>query len=170
MQPILTLRRYGDTPFLRASAAAALLLVATAIHARAQGGHAHHIMVLADEMKWAPAPASLPDGAQFVMLEGNPAKAEPFTMRLKFPAGHKVAPHTHPAIEHISVLSGTFHMGPGEAFDESKGKRLPAGSFVVMPSGQPHFAWTSEETVLQLHGVGPWGVTYVNPADDPRKK
>jgi len=65
-------------------------------------------MVQADEMKWAAGPASLPPGAQVVMLEGNPTKAEPLTMRLRFPAGYRIAPHTHPAIEHVTVLSGTF--------------------------------------------------------------
>jgi quercetin dioxygenase-like cupin family protein len=91
-------------------------------------------------------------------------------MRLKFPAGYKIAPHTHPAIEHVTVLSGTFHIAAGDEFDQTKGKRLRVGSFVVMPTGMPHFAWASEETIIQLHSVGPWGVTYVNPDDDPRKR
>jgi quercetin dioxygenase-like cupin family protein len=142
----------------------------TPLHARAQGGHAHHTMLLPHEMKWGPGPASLPPGAQAAMLEGNRAKAEAITVRLRFPAGYRIAPHTHPAIEHVTVLSGSFHMGAGEKFDEAKGKRLPVGGFAVMPVGTAHFAWTTEETVIQLHSVGPWGVTYVNPADDPRKK
>jgi quercetin dioxygenase-like cupin family protein len=145
-------------------------IAAATLPATSQSDHAHHLMILPDDMKWTAGPASLPPGAQVMMLEGNPAKAEPLTMRLKFPAGYKIAPHTHPAIEHVTVLSGTFHMGAGENFDQQKGKSLPVGSFVVMPSGAPHFAWASEETVIQLHSVGPWGVTYVNPADDPRKK
>ena len=159
--------RYGA--ILRASAAA-MILAMTAPPARSQGDHAHHTMVLAEDMKWTAGPSSLPPGAQVVMLEGNPGKGEPLTMRLKFPAGYKIAPHTHPAIEHVTVLSGTFHMGTGEKFDESKGKPLPVGSFIVMPTNAAHFAWASEETVIQLHSVGPWGVTYINPADDPRKK
>ena len=68
------------------------------------------------------------------------------------------------------MLSGTFHMGAGDRFEESRSKRLPVGSFVVMPVGVPHFAWASEETVIQLHSVGPWGITYLNAADDPRKQ
>jgi quercetin dioxygenase-like cupin family protein len=155
---------------LRTGGIAALLLAATAALAPALGEHPHHTIVLPDEVKWSPAPASLPAGAQVMLLEGNPAKAEPLTMRLKFPAGYRLAPHTHPAIEHVTVLSGTFHIAPGESFDPSKGKRLPVGSFAVMPVGVPHFAWASEETVIQLHSVGPWGITYLNPADDPRKK
>ena len=167
--PSISNARRPHAATLCASAAAVLLAAAT-FHAFAQDEHAHHITVLPDDVKWAPGPPSLPPGAQIAMLEGNPAKAEPITMRLKFPAGYRLAPHTHPAIEHVTVLSGTFHIAPGDSFDQSKGKRLPVGSFVVMPVGVPHFAWASEETVIQLHSVGPWGVTYVNPADDPRKK
>lgn len=156
-------------PTTKMSATLAILLV-TSAPAWSQGNHAHHVMALPQEMTWTAGPPSLPPGAQVVMLEGNPAKAEPLTMRLKFPAGYKIPPHTHPAIEHVTVLSGTFHMAAGEKFDESKGKRLSVGSFAVMPAQAPHYAWASEETVIQLHSVGPWGVTYVNPADDPRKK
>ncbi|MDR7555823.1 MAG: cupin domain-containing protein [Armatimonadota bacterium] len=129
-----------------------------------------HVMLTPDEMTWAAGPPSLPRGAQISVLEGDPAKAEPITMRLKFPAGYEIAPHTHPAIEHVTVLSGTFHIAAGEKMDKTLGKRLPAGSFVVIPTGSPHFAWTSEDTVLQLHSVGPWGITYLNPADDPRRR
>jgi quercetin dioxygenase-like cupin family protein len=168
--PVLSLGDSDFHPALRASVITAVLLAVAAFHAWAQGDRAHHIMVLPNEMKWMPAPASLPAGAQVAMIEGNPTKAEPLTMRLKFPAGYKIAPHTHPAIEHVTVLSGTFHIAAGEEFDQTKGKRLPVGSFVVMPIGMPHFAWAGEETIIQLHSVGPWGITYVNPADDPRKK
>jgi hypothetical protein len=67
-------------------------------------------------------------------------------------------------------LSGTFNMGHGDTFDQAKTKAMPAGGIVIMPVGMNHFAWTAEETVVQLNGVGPWGITYVNPADDPRNK
>jgi quercetin dioxygenase-like cupin family protein len=157
-------------PILQAGAAAALLVSVVAVQSLAEGNHHHHIIALPDTVKWMPGPPSLPPGAEVAMLEGNPSKAEPITMRLKFPAGYQLAPHTHPAIEHVTVLSGTFHIAPGESFDQSKDMRLPTGSFVVMPVGVPHFAWASEETVIPLHSVGPWGITYVNPADDPRKK
>jgi quercetin dioxygenase-like cupin family protein len=163
-------RRDGVRPLLGGSVIAAAVLAGAALHAWAQANHAHHIVVLPEQMTWAPGPPSLPAGAQVVMLEGNPAKAEPLTMRMKFPAGYRVAPHTHPAIEHVTVLSGTLHIGAGDTFDRNGGKRLPAGSFAAMPTGMPHFVWTSEETVIQMHSVGPWGITYVNPADDPRKQ
>jgi quercetin dioxygenase-like cupin family protein len=151
---ILSLREGDLRPILRVSATAIVLLAVAALHSSAQGNHAHHTMVLLDELKWTPAPTSLPAGAQVAMLEGNPTKAEPLTIRLKFPAGYKIALHTHPVVEHVTVLSGTFHMAAGDKFDQTKGKRLPVGSFVVMPIGMPHFAWASEETIIQLHSVG----------------
>ncbi len=104
------------------------------------------------------------------VIEGKPSEPGPFTMRLKFRPGFKVAPHSHPAIEHLTVLSGTIHFGMGDTFDAAKLMPMRAGSFIVMPVGTNHFVHTKEETVIQVHGVGPWGVTYVNPADDPSKK
>ena len=104
------------------------------------------------------------------MLEGDPAKAGPFTLRLKMPDGYKFPPHYHPADEHVTVLQGTLVMGMGETFDHGAGRELAVGSFAMMPTGIRHFAWTKGETIVQLHGIGPWGLTYVNAADDPRKK
>lgn len=134
----------------------------------ADEAHEQHVMVAPEDLDWTAGPASLPPGAEVVLIEGDPAEAVPLTLRLKFPAGYQIPAHSHPAIEHITVLSGVFHAGMGDALDTAKGKAMPAGSFVVMPIGHNHFAWTEEETVVQLHSVGPWGVTYVNPADDPR--
>jgi quercetin dioxygenase-like cupin family protein len=127
-----------------------------------------HLMVEPGELAWTPGPGSLPRGVEFVTIEGDPSKAGPFTMRLKFRAGYRIPAHSHPAIEHITVLSGVFGIGVGDELDTSKGRAMPAGSFVVMPVGHNHFAWTEEETVVQLHGIGPWGITYVDPIDDPR--
>ena len=129
-----------------------------------------HIFVTPDDIKCGDGPTSLPPGAKAAVIEGSPKEAGAFTMRLKLPAGYKVPPHWHPADEHVTVLSGCFNMGLGDAYDESKGKKLPAGSFAVMPTKTNHFAFVKEETVIQLHGMGPWGINYVNPADDPRKK
>ena len=78
--------------------------------------------------------------------------------------------HSHPAIEHVTVISGTFNVGMGDKLDPSKSQAIPAGGVAIMQPKMNHFAWTKEETILQVHGVGPWGVNYVNPADDPRKK
>ena len=135
--------------------------------AMAQSGH---VMLGPDEIKWGAAPPSLPPGAMLAVIEGKPSEPGPFTMRLKFPAGFKVAPHSHPAIEHLTVLSGTINFGMGDRFDAGKLTPMRAGSFIVMPVGTNHFVETREETVIQVHGVGPWGVKYVNPEDDPSKK
>jgi hypothetical protein len=137
--------------------------------AYAQQHEAGHTVITPDTLKWGAAPPGLPSGAQAVVLEGDPAKAGPFTMRAKFPDGYKVGPHWHPADEHVTVLQGTFGMGVGEKFDKAAGKEMPTGSFAVMKEGVRHFGWAQGDTVIQIHGVGPWGITYVNPADDPRK-
>lgn len=128
-----------------------------------------HIMVTPNEVKWGPAPESLPAGALFAVVGGDPkAEGVLFTFRLKLPDGWRVPPHFHPADEHVTVISGTFNMGMGDTFDEKVAKALPAGGFAVMPKGQHHFAWAKGETILQIHAIGPWGITYVNPKDDPR--
>ena len=123
-----------------------------------------------DTLKWAAAPLALPTGAQAAVILGDAAKEGPYVLRLKLPAGYKVAPHTHPNDENVTVISGMFHFGIGEKFDESKGQAIRPGGYVQTPKGVKHFAWASQETVIQLHGVGPGGFTYVNLADDPRKK
>ena len=121
------------------------------------------------EIQWKEGPASLPKGTRMAILEGDPTQPGAFTMRIKFPAGFKVAPHFHSQTEHATVISGALHLGMGPTFDRSAMGTLPAGSFGYWVAGTPHFAWFDDETVLQLHGQGPWTVTYVNPADDPRK-
>ena len=132
-------------------------------------GHAGHAMMLPPELKWTAIP-SLPPGAQIAVMEGPLNEAQPLTARIRFPANYRLPAHTHPVIEHVTVLSGTFHMGTGDKLDTSKTKALTAGGFAIMQPGTPHFAWTAEETIVQIHSVGPWGVTYLNPQDDPRKK
>ena len=130
-----------------------------------------HTMVRPGDLTWEAGPPSLPPGAKMALLEGNPKDAGPFTLRLQLPAGYRVPPHWHPVIEHVTVISGVFHMGMGEVFDPGRGMALPAGSMAIMAVGSRHFAWTGGEgATIQLHGAGPWGITYVNPADDPRKK
>ncbi len=102
------------------------------------------------------------------VLAGDPNKKGLFTVRLQTPAGYKVPPHTHPTGEHITVISGTFYIGTGDKFDEAAGKELGAGSYMVMPAAMKHYAWTPAETIIQIHGMGPFVIKYVNPADDPR--
>ncbi len=134
------------------------------------GEHPKHVMHMPTDLIWADGPASLPVGIKVAVLEGDMTKPGSFTVRVKFPANYKILPHFHPAAEHITVLSGSFNMGLGEVFDESKATQIPSGGFAVMETGTRHFAFTKEETEIQLHGIGPWGITYVNPKDDPRNK
>jgi hypothetical protein len=128
------------------------------------------VVALPGELKWSPAPAILPAGARLTVIEGDPAKAGEFTMRLWMPANYRIPSHFHPVTEHVTVVQGTFFVGMGEKFDATQGHRLPVGSFGALPASMRHFAWTEGETIIQLHGVGPWSLTYVNPADDPTRK
>ena len=89
-------------------------------------------------------------------------------MRLFMPDGYRIPPHTHPKVEHVTIVSGTFNLGMGEKFDEGKTKPMPAGTFAYWPAGMKHFAWAKGETVVQVHAIGPWKIDYLNPADDPR--
>lgn len=132
---------------------------------------AGHIATTAEELKWGPAPPALPPGAELAVVSGDPSKAgEPFTIRAKFPDGYKVPPHWHPTDENVTVIQGTINIGMGDKFDESAAKQLPVGSFALMPGTMRHFAFASGETIVQIHGTGPFAVNYVNPADDPRRK
>jgi len=119
-------------------------------------------------IEWKAGPAALPPGAKMVVLEGDPTKEGPFVVRFQFPDGYHVAPHTHPKTERVTVISGILYLATGEALDRASAKKLPAGSFGYWPAGMKHTAWSEGETIIQLHGVGPWQINYVNPADDPR--
>lgn len=144
----------------------ALIGAATTAHAT----DAHHTMVANDAIKWGPAPASLPPGAQAAALLGHPTQAGPFVLRLKFPAGFVVPPHRHTKDEMVTVIAGRFGIGSGETLDRAAAHTLPAGSFVHLPGGMPHYAIAIDgEVIVQINGVGPFDVTYVNPKDDPRK-
>jgi uncharacterized protein (TIGR02246 family) len=138
--------------------------IATPEAVKGVGAHFH-----ARELVWRDAPPSLPPGAKIAVLEGDPAQPGPFTFRLKFPAGYRIPPHFHPVIEHATIVSGALSIGQGERWDDTKLVRLDAGDFIHMPPGTRHFVMATGETVIQLHSTGPWGVTYVNPQDDPRK-
>ena len=129
-----------------------------------------HALLTAKDITWGSAPASLPMGAQAAVLEGDPAKEGPFTLRLRMPDGYRIPPHFHPAVEHVTVLQGTFILGMGDKVTTQTEKALDSGSFAHMPAGMRHFARTQGDTIIQLHGIGPWGITYVNPSDDPRSK
>jgi quercetin dioxygenase-like cupin family protein len=129
-----------------------------------------HTMVAPQEIEWGPAPAVLPPGAEAAVLFGDPSKEGLFALRLKLPEGYSVPPHMHPVDEVVTVISGTFALGMGETADQSNAQALPAGSFIALPPGTAHYVFIDEETVIQISTVGPWGLTYVNPEDDPRQK
>jgi hypothetical protein len=129
-----------------------------------------HEIIIPDEIKWVDGPLSLPKGAKMVILEGDPTKDGPFVMRVKMPDGFKIMPHTHHKDERVTVIIGTLYLGMGEKFDEKIAKAMPAGSYGRTGAGMKHFGYMKGETILQLHGTGPWSVEYVNQDDDPRKK
>jgi len=160
----------------------AVFVVASAIAASAQTAKpaakptaaapaVQHSMVNASDLQWGPAPPSLPAGAQAAVVDGDPATAGvPFVIRVKFPDGFKVPPHWHPSDENVTVLSGTLVAGMGEKWDDSAMKTFSPGGFARMPAKTPHYVVTKGETIVQIHAIGPFAITYVNPNDDPRKK
>ncbi len=129
-----------------------------------------HIMLTPEEIKWGDCSPILPPGAKCAPIEGDLRAANVlFGYRLKVPDNYRIPPHFHPADEHLVVISGVFNMGHGDKFDLGSTRPMTAGSFVVMPKGAHHFAWTKGETIIQVYAIGPWGLTYVNPKDDPRR-
>jgi quercetin dioxygenase-like cupin family protein len=141
----------------------ALAIGATA--AMAEGGP-----VNVGGIKWGPAPPVLPKGAQMAVVSGDPGSNQLYVVRLKMPKGYKIPAHNHPTAEYVTVLSGNFHIGMGDKLDPAKGMELHSGGFAEAPAGMNHYAWASSETIVQVHGQGPFAITYVNPADDPSKK
>jgi quercetin dioxygenase-like cupin family protein len=119
-------------------------------------------------VKWGPGPAFLPAGAEFAVLQGDPSKDGVYTIRLRLPNNFKFPPHFHPTDEHVTVLSGTFLVGMGDAVDMTKAQRLGAGGFITAPADAHHYAAAQGVTILQVSGVGPFAITYVKASDDPR--
>jgi anti-sigma factor ChrR (cupin superfamily) len=152
---------------MRTSVALSALALAFAIPAFAQEPPHFHTAT-AKSLKWTDTP--LIKGGKVAVIEGPLDKATPFTLRIMIPANGTIAPHFHTAIEHVTVISGTFNVGHGEKFDKGKTKALGRGGVAIMQPKTPHFVWVDKETIVQVHGVGPWTVTFVNPADDPRKQ
>jgi mannose-6-phosphate isomerase-like protein (cupin superfamily) len=123
-----------------------------------------------DAIPYGPAPAFVPAGAQLAVLEGNPAASTgDYTVRLKMPDGYRISPHWHPHRENVTIISGTFKVGMGDRFDESKMGVFPAGSFAYLDPEMHHYAMASGEVVVQIHGVSPVQFTYINPDDDPSR-
>jgi quercetin dioxygenase-like cupin family protein len=147
---------------------ACVAVAGSLVGVRAQS-HAHVIQSPKD-VQWGPAPPMLPPGAQIAVLDGDPGKAAPYTIRLKFPANYAIPAHSHPTNEHVVVVAGALTFGMGDTLTKGAGnKTIGVGGFALMPAGMNHFAYTSAaETTIVLYGQGPVEFKYVNPADDPR--
>ena len=129
-----------------------------------------HVAVNPDGLKWGDAPPVLPKGAKMAVLAGDPSKEGVFVVRLRAPNGYKISPHWHPTREHVTVISGKFHIGMGKTFDTKKAESLGPGGFAYMDAKMEHYAWMEGDTEIQAEGMGPFAITYVNPADDPSPK
>ena len=144
--------------------------VLVAASARAQEAKSSEVVVAPLELKWGPAPPIFEKGASMAVVSGDPSQAAPFVVRLKIPAGYKINPHFHPTDENVTVISGTFAVGMGDTFSATGMKILPAGGFALLPAQMHHYAMAKVPTVVQVHAMGPFALTYVNPADDPSKR
>ena len=147
-----------------------LLVLLIAVGLLAQSGASHNSFT-PDQVSWGPVPPVLSAGAQMAVLEGDPTAASgDFTVRLKMPDGYKILPHWHPKRENVTVISGSFKVGMGDKFDAGKMAIFPAGSFAYLDPDMHHYAMAVGETVVQVHGMAPLQVNYVNPEDDPSRK
>jgi quercetin dioxygenase-like cupin family protein len=136
----------------------------------AQQAKSAHVMFTPAAATWGDPPPVFEKGASFAVVSGNPGEPGTFVVRLKMPAGYKIAPHWHPTDEHVTVISGTFSLGMGDTFDKASMKDAPAGSYALLPAEMRHYAMAKTAAVVQVHGQGPFALTYVNPADDPSKR
>lgn len=139
---------------------AAAGLVAGSVPLSAQG---------AANLKWGPAPAAFPAGAQMAVVSGDPTRAGPFVIELSMPSGYRIPPHTHPTDESVKVVKGTFHVGMGSTFDEAKTSAMGVGATGAIKAGMAHYASAEGATVVSVTSTGPFAMTYVNPSDDPTR-
>ena len=150
---------------MRALAIPAFLLLLGVSTVRAQAAPAAKPAAL----HWGPAPAAFPKGAKLAVVSGDPGKAAPFVVELSMPAGYRIPPHFHPTDETIEVKKGTFMVGMGDTFAASGLKPMKLGDKGQMPAGAHHFASAKGATIVSVSAMGPFAMTYVNPADDPRQ-
>ena len=126
--------------------------------------------ILPEEIEWRQFPAFPPE-ARLAVLIGDPSKPGPYVVRVKLPGGGRLMPHRHPEDRIYTVMSGVFYIGLGDTFDGDKVKAYPPGSVIVLPGDTPHFHWAkSGEYVTQVTAIGPLGLDYLDPKDDPRNK
>jgi quercetin dioxygenase-like cupin family protein len=131
---------------------------------------ASHSVAAQNSEQWGAAPAVFPPGAEMAVLQGDPSKTEEFTVRLRFPNGYKIPPHTHPTTENVTVLAGTFLAGSGSQFIESQLEAIGQNGFLSIPAEHAHYAMARGLTVVQVHAIGPFALTYVNAADNPVRR
>ena len=157
--------------FRHAAAAAFLLALlpgSSAAWAAEQAGG--FVAVTPAQLKWTDAPGIGP-GVKIAIIEGDLKAAGPVTFRIKVPPDTKIPVHTHPLVEHVTVLSGMFYFAIGDKYDVAKAKAYSTGSALVIPTGVPMFAFTKDkESMIQVHSIGPWGIHYLNPDEAPGKK
>jgi quercetin dioxygenase-like cupin family protein len=149
-------------PWNRDDALAVVLIIAGGTLALAQTGTGGAVAITPVEMTWTSQGGLAAPGMEQFNLVGDPSKPGPYTLRLKFPKGYRIAPHTHPDAREVTILSGTFATGYGDKFDESKLKVLPAGSFYTEPANLPHYIEIKEDVVLQVSGTGPSARRFVD--------
>ena len=144
-----------------------LIIVATAA-ALCTGAFAEdQVMMNAGDITWGDAPPSLPKGAKLAVLNGDPGKSGPFTIRLKAPANYKIAPHWHSQTENLTILSGALYLGMGDKMDAKSAHALKPGGYHYLPAKQHHFAFTKGPTIVQVSGEGPFDINYIDAKDDP---
>ena len=122
------------------------------------------------DVKWGPGPDALPPGGQLAVMSGDPGAKGFVSLRAKIPAGYTVPPHWHPTDEHVTVLSGVMQFGDGDAIDRKTARTVKAGGYFVAAANMHHYAIAKSAAILQIDLMGPFEITYINPADDPRNK
>ena len=126
-------------------------------------------VIRAEDVVWKPF-AAFPTLARLATLVGDPMRPGPYVIRVRLPANVRMMPHRHAEDRIYTVISGVFYVGVGEVFDERKLTAHGPGSVVVLPAGTPHFHWAkSGEYVTQISAIGPLGLEYVDPVQDPRR-
>lgn len=159
----------GFRPTLPGAAIAAVALTSSlALTSAPALANDEHVLIESDAFEYAVGPGSIDEGAEFAVLYGDPGAEGVFAMRLKLPDGFHIAPHHHTQPEIVTVISGTFKIGMGEAADPEDTVTLDSGGFFAYPPGMVHYAYAEGETVIQLNSTGPWTITYIRDEDDPR--
>jgi len=147
-----------------------LVIVAGFVAQIAVGAADMPLLRSAREVIWSAPPAALPPGVKFAVISGDPAASGLVTVRLDMPAGYVIPPHFHPTDEHVTVLKGNFSLGMGDLVDKAHAVTLSPGGYAVATANMHHYAYTTTGAIVQVHLQGPFAITYVNSADDPRTR